>query len=246
MASVRNLRKRKHSEDVGHKIVFNKYCKEGQIINDKLLPDSIQKSSYKELFTACVEELFIANIDSKQFASKLVKLFGDYTTLQVKTQNVLKKFLGKLCEACGGACKNFISTERIDKCPNCDEDSGEKEVGSEPVPKKVIARHFVWKYFLLSLQFRFFFQKNKNKAPTLKRLESPRKSLRPQKAGFAASINKNCNVGKDDTNDKLLLTESIHYFKWKELFEKCVEELKQVIAHHFIRQYFFFLLSLKF
>lgn len=151
MATVRNLRKTIHSQDVGYEVVFNKFCKEGKIINDKLLPDSIRKSSYKELFTACVDLLFFANTNSTQFATKLVEIFGDYTTLHVENQNELKIFLGKLCEACGDACEHFISTERIDKCPNCDEDTDVEEVDSQPTPKKVIFRHFISNFFLFLL-----------------------------------------------------------------------------------------------
>lgn len=119
-----------------YKLYFIRDCDCGQIINEHLLPNSIQESNLTSLFTTCVGCLIYANtrFQLKKFVNMLTRSVGKYSEITIENQSQLRELLNKLCEVCG-TCPNFINEREIEKCSICDKDNGEDE---KPPMKKVI------------------------------------------------------------------------------------------------------------
>lgn len=119
-----------------YKLYFIKDCDCGKIINEHLLPTSIQESNLTSLFSTCVDCLVFANtrFESKKFADMLIRSVGQYSEITIENQSHLRELPNKLCEVCG-TCSNFINEREIEECSICDNDSDEDE---SPPMKKVI------------------------------------------------------------------------------------------------------------
>lgn len=115
-------------KDHNYKLHFIKDCECGVLINEHLLPNAIEDSSLKSLFTSCVEWLINANIryESSKFAKILTRAVGNYTEIEIENRHQLRELLDKLCEACG-ICPNFIIEKEIKECSFCDIEKEEEE-----------------------------------------------------------------------------------------------------------------------
>lgn len=122
------------SVDARFKLYFNKGCECGKFLNEHLLPDDVGATSLSDVFIACIEKLFCANIhtDSTRFANALIRKIGKYYEIQVRNPLHLRNLLKQVCEVFD-ACSNLISSKQLNACRFCDGDN-EKE---EPKAKKV-------------------------------------------------------------------------------------------------------------
>lgn len=141
------------SKKHNHKLHFIKDCECGALINEYLLPNSIEDSNLTTLFTSCVEWLIKANIryESNKFVAILIRAVGNYTEIDIENRHQLRESLDKLCEACG-ICPNFINEKEIKECSICDIEKEEVEQQKEKV---IFAANF-------SPPKRFFLPNGKN------------------------------------------------------------------------------------
>lgn len=118
-------------------LYFIKDCDCGDIINERLLPNFIQKADFNNLFNACVECLIYANIrlDSNKFVKLMTRAVGNYSEITIENRSHLRELLDKLCDACG-TCRNFNNEE-----------------GDEPLMEKVTFTAFRLTSKMISLLF---------------------------------------------------------------------------------------------
>lgn len=131
METMENKRKipqktRFKKEQISHVLYFIKDCDCGTIINERLLPDSIEDSNLTRLFVKCIDCFIYANtrMESGRFHKLLISSVGEYSKLTIENRSQLRKLLVKLCNACK-ICPNFISEERIENCSLCDNDENQ-------------------------------------------------------------------------------------------------------------------------
>lgn len=119
-------------------LYFVKDCDCGEIINERLLPNSISESNLTSLFAACIECLIFANtrLEANKFVKLVVRSVGNYSSTTIENRLQLRQMLDKLCKTCR-ICPNFINEENIKRCPLCDDSEGD-----EPGEKKVILHAF--------------------------------------------------------------------------------------------------------
>lgn len=120
-------------EQISHVLYFIKDCDCGTIINEHLLPDSIEDSSLAHLFVKCIDCFIYANtrMESGKFHKLLTSSVGEYTKLTIDNRPQLRNLLVQLCNACK-ICPNFINEERIETCSICDNDE------NQPLTENVI------------------------------------------------------------------------------------------------------------
>lgn len=131
METMENKRKipqktRFKKEQISHVLYFIKDCDCGTIINERLLPDSIEDSNLACLLVKCIDCFIYANtrMESGRFHKLLTSSVGEYSKLTIENRSQLRKLLVKLCNACK-ICPNFISEERIENCSLCDNDENQ-------------------------------------------------------------------------------------------------------------------------
>lgn len=120
-------------EKISHVLYFIKDCDCGTIINERLLPDSVEDTNLARLFVKCIDCFIYANtrMESGKFHKLLTSSVGKYSELTIENRSQLRKLLVELCNACK-ICPNFISEDRIENCSLCD------NVENQPLMENVI------------------------------------------------------------------------------------------------------------
>lgn len=115
-----------NDEQISHVLYFIKDCDCGTIINERLLPDSIEDSNLGRLFVKCIDCFIYANtrMEASRFHKLLTSLVGEYSKLTIENRPQLSKLLVELCKVCK-ICPNFISEKRIENCSLCDNDENQ-------------------------------------------------------------------------------------------------------------------------
>lgn len=103
------------------RLFFNKNCSSGGLINEKILPDAVEATSWTKLFAACIESLLYANHDPSKCAKILNSCAENYTNINVQNQAQLGMLVKKISNAFG-MCPNFISASAT-SCPECNSSS---------------------------------------------------------------------------------------------------------------------------
>lgn len=115
-------------EQTSHVLYFIKDCDCGTIINERLLPDSVEDSNLARLFIKCIDCFIYANtlMESVKFHKLVTSSVGDYSKLTIENRSQLRELLDKLCNVCK-ICPNFISEERIENCSLCDNEENQPQ-----------------------------------------------------------------------------------------------------------------------